>query len=121
MGTLRYNTWQNPDGTENFKCRAWVNFDGTGTVAIRASGNVSSITDIAVGQYRVNLTSAMPDANYSVVLTSGYAVGNSGAMFGTIETDPGVVPTASTFQMTTRNSPNGFTFDPSHVFAAVFR
>lgn len=49
-----------------FGCRAWVNFNGTGTVAIRASGNVSSITDNGVGEYVVNFTNAMPDANYSV-------------------------------------------------------
>lgn len=46
-------------------CRAWVNFDGTGTVAIRASYNVSSITDNGVGDYTVNFTTAMPDANYT--------------------------------------------------------
>ena len=46
--------------------RVWVNFNGTGTVAIRASGNVNSITDNGTGLYTVNLTSAMPDANYSV-------------------------------------------------------
>ena len=53
-----------------YPCRAWVNFNGTGTVAIRASGNVSSITDNGVGDYTVNLTTAMPDANYSVVAGS---------------------------------------------------
>lgn len=47
-----------------FACRAWVNFNGTGTVAIRASGNVSSITDHGAGDYSVNFTTAMPDANY---------------------------------------------------------
>jgi hypothetical protein len=47
-------------------CRAWVNFNGTGTVAIRASGNVSSITDNGTGDYTVNFTTAMPDANYGV-------------------------------------------------------
>jgi hypothetical protein len=55
-----------------YMCRAWVNFNSTGTVAIRASGNVSSITDIGVGDYTVNFTTAMPDANYSV---SGTAKG----------------------------------------------
>lgn len=45
-------------------CRAWVNFNGTGTVAIRASFNVTSITDDAQGQYTVNFTNAMVDANY---------------------------------------------------------
>ena len=46
--------------------RAWVNWNGTGTVAIRASGNVSSITDRAVGQYTVNFATNMPDADYAV-------------------------------------------------------
>lgn len=49
-----------------YLCRAWVNFNGTGTIAIRASGNVSSITDGGVGIYTVNFTTAMPDANYVV-------------------------------------------------------
>jgi len=48
-----------------YGCRAWVNFNGSGTVAIRASGNVSSITDNGVGDYTVNFTNAMPDTNYS--------------------------------------------------------
>lgn len=49
-----------------YACRAWVNFNGTGTVAIRASGNVTSITDNGTGDYTVNFTTAMPDANYSI-------------------------------------------------------
>jgi len=49
-----------------YACRAWVNFDGTGTVSIRESGNVSSITDNGTGQYTVNFTTAMPDNNYAV-------------------------------------------------------
>lgn len=48
-----------------YMARAWVNFNGTGTVAIRASGNVSSITDNGTGDYTVNFTTAMPDANYA--------------------------------------------------------
>lgn len=55
-----------------YACRAWVNFNGTGTVAIRASGNVSSITDNGVGLYTVNFTTAMPDANYTWLGTAGY-------------------------------------------------
>ena len=54
-----------------YACRAWVNFNGTGTVAIRDSGNVSSITDNSAGNYTVNFTTAMPDANYSAVGLSG--------------------------------------------------
>lgn len=49
-----------------YACRAWVNFNGTGTVAIRASGNVSSITDNGTGDYTVNFTTAMPDVDYCV-------------------------------------------------------
>lgn len=56
---------QNSSGTEiGTFCRAWVNFNGTGTVAIRASFNVSSITDNGTGDYTVNFTTAMTDANY---------------------------------------------------------
>ena len=61
-----------------YMCRAWVNFNGTGTVAIRASGNVTSITDNGTGDYTINFTTAMPDANYSVAgLTIGNSVGNT--------------------------------------------
>lgn len=59
-----------------YPCRAWVNFNGTGTVAIRASGNVSSITDVGVGQYTVNFTTALPDANYSVAINTQIAASN---------------------------------------------
>ena len=52
-------------------CKAWVNFNGTGTVAIRAAFNVSSITDNGTGQYTVNFTVAMPDVNYTTI-GSGY-------------------------------------------------
>jgi hypothetical protein len=65
-----------------YGCRAWVNFNGTGTVAIRDSGNVSSITDNGIGDYTVNFTTAMPDANYTFVGSSGGAGGtSSGAVY----------------------------------------
>lgn len=51
-----------------YLCRAWVNFDGTGTVAIRASGNASSITDHGTGDYSANFLSPMPDKNYACVV-----------------------------------------------------
>ena len=64
----RAKTALNATGTAPiYACRAWVNFNGTGAVAIRASGNVSSITDNGTGYYTVNFTTAMPDANYSCV------------------------------------------------------
>jgi hypothetical protein len=62
-----------------YGCRAWVNFNGTGTVAIRGSGNVSSITDNGTGDYTINFTNAMPNTNYS--FQSGYG---DGASSGTV-------------------------------------
>ena len=49
--------------------KAWVNFNGTGTVSITQSFNVSSITDNGVGDYTVNFTTAMPNANFAVAST----------------------------------------------------
>ncbi len=59
------------DTVVNGTAKAWVNFNGTGTVAIRASFNVSSITDNGVGSYTVNFTTVMQDANYSAVVSAG--------------------------------------------------
>lgn len=86
--------FQNTSGTEiGTLCRAWVNFNGTGTVAIRGSFNVSSITDNGTGDYTVNFTNALPDVNYSVVGTGGngnaygsYAFANRGAGSSTATT-----------------------------------
>jgi hypothetical protein len=61
-----------------YMCRAWVNFNGTGTIAIRASGNVSSITDNGVGDYTVNFTTAMSDVNYVMVASGGGFIDNNG-------------------------------------------
>jgi hypothetical protein len=66
-----------------YACRAWANFNGTGTVAIRASGNVSSITDNGVGDYTINFTTAMPDANLSVIGIAQRDSSNNGANFTT--------------------------------------
>jgi hypothetical protein len=69
-GNIKYDKWINDDNSENYKCRAWVNFNGGGTVAIRASGGVSSITDNGTGQFTVNFTTAMVDANYATVCSA---------------------------------------------------
>ena len=62
----------------SYSARAWVNFNGTGVVAIRASGNVSSITDNSTGDYTVNFTTAISDANYTGVGTAeNNGVGNT--------------------------------------------
>ena len=65
--TLGSSVLATPTGSAPaYLCRAWVNFNGTGTVAIRASGNVSSITDNGTGDYTINFTTAMSDANYAI-------------------------------------------------------
>lgn len=65
-------SFQNASGTQNGTlCRAFVNFNGTGTVAIRASFNVSSITDHGGGDYAANFSNNMPDANYCANATTG--------------------------------------------------
>ncbi len=78
MSTLRLTTLSNQGGTAsvpsdtviNGTAKAWVNFNGTGTVAIRQSFNVSSVTDSAVGQWTINFTTAMPDTNYATTVSS---------------------------------------------------
>ena len=71
MSTLKTNTIKNTDDVEMYLAKAWVNFNGTGTVAIRAAGTVSSITDLGTGNYSVNFTTAMVDTNYTVVCGNG--------------------------------------------------
>jgi hypothetical protein len=99
-----------------YACRAWVNFNGTATVAIRASGNVSSITDNGAGEYRVNFTTAMSDVNYSVVGSAEVGVSGTITDFG-IKNDglrTGYV------DVRTGNS-NGGLADSGTVSVAIFR
>jgi hypothetical protein len=64
-GLMQFNSGYGSSATA-YGCRAWVNFNGQGTVSIRASGNVSSISDNGTGNYVVNFTTAMPNTNYAV-------------------------------------------------------
>lgn len=74
MSTAKFDTLQNAAGSKSVpvstvvdgSAKAWVNFNGTGTLAIRAAFNVTSITDNGVGDYTMNFISAMPDANYTM-------------------------------------------------------
>ena len=65
-----------------YMCRAWVNFNGTGTVAIRGSGNVSSISDIGTGLYRINFATNMPDINFSAVGNCAQSDSNQDGDYG---------------------------------------
>ena len=113
-GNLRFNSGYGSVATA-YGCRAWVKFDGTGTVAIIASGNVSSITDNGTGDYTVNFTTAMPDANYSF---SGSG-GSDGHIFAGRGTGAGQIPTTTTLRVTLRN-PAASAVDDT-VSVAVFR
>jgi len=117
-GNLSFNSGYGSVATA-YGCRAWVNFNGTGTVAIRASGNVSSITDNGTGNYTVNLTTAMPDANYSVSINCGHVVGVSDLVWSLMNTSA-ASPTTSAFRIST-SIQTGAAADPSYVFAEVFR
>lgn len=89
MSTLKTNTLSNVAGTastaiENAihgSAKAWVNFDGQNTPTIRASFNVSSITDDGIGYYTVNFTTAMPDTNYTTLI-SARRVGSASGYVG---------------------------------------
>ena len=73
MSTIKVNNLQTASGGSNStpeeiqqgRAKAWVNFNGTGTIAIRDDYNVSTITDHATGQYTVNFSNTMPNANYA--------------------------------------------------------
>jgi hypothetical protein len=98
-------------------CKAWVNFNGTGTVAIRASYNVSSITDNGTGDYTVNFTTAMVDANYCVQGTSSsLSVANAGIV-SVLESS---LPTTTTARITNQND-GGARQDNTSINVAIFR
>ena len=105
--------------------KAWVNFNGTGTVAIRASFNVSSITDNGTGDYTVNFTNAMADTNYAPVCcgqTDAPASGNLDAHVVSIKRGTGLINTGSLRLASQQNSvTNGSGQDAVVVTVAVFR
>ena len=109
-------SFQTSGGTQNGTlCRAWVNFDGTGTVAIRANFNVSSITDNGAGDYTVNFTNAMTDANYAACLAQ------TAAESGSLNVSMGAVSyTASGVRVLVEAS-NGSNIDVTFINVAIFR
>ena len=98
-----------------YMCRAWVNFNGTGTVAIRASGNVSSITDNGTADYTVNFTTAMQDANYAAVSINGSTAGGEAKM-----SVPGGAQTTAACRIVSFQYTAGQT-DSSYFTVAIFR
>jgi hypothetical protein len=100
-------------------CRAWVNFNGTGTVAIRASFNVSSITDNGTGDYTVNFTNALPDANYAAM--GCYQFDQSGASASGVWLQLYRSAQTTSAVRVTSSIGSGLTYDGTTVTVAVFR
>jgi hypothetical protein len=132
MSTLRTDTLSNSGGTKSVpvntvvdgSAKAWVNFNGTGTVAINASFNVSSITDNGTGDYTLNFTSALTDANYAVVFGGlGGTLSNITAGLVVIAGASNVANTKTTTQLRiqTGSSNNGSLFDSGNLNVAIFR
>jgi hypothetical protein len=122
MSTLRVNTLQNTSGVEVYTAKAWVNFNGTGTVAIRASGNVSSITDNGTGDYTVNFTTALADANYATLMTTRITNSDTNGVLIQGPRGGGTYSTTAVRVMTTAaiGSSAGM-FDADAVYVAIFR
>jgi hypothetical protein len=122
MSTLRTDTLTNAAGTKSVpvatvvdgSAKAWVNFNGTGTVAIRAGFNVSSITDNGVGDYTANFTAAFADANYGFAGASS----SSSTVFSSLAT---ASRTASAHRINTKNTNNGVNQDETDVSLSYFR
>jgi hypothetical protein len=132
MSTLKLDTIASRDGTEstdvtnviNGSAKAWVNFNGTGTVAIRDSFNVSSITDNSTGNYTVTFTNAMPDANYSAIISvsSGYTAVSAINRTGQILSNPNIPSTTAVPVQTGVNYYSGSTVeDQTYVFVTIHR
>jgi len=122
-GTIVADTLQNGTGSTtsmdnaiNGSAKAWVNFNGTGTVAIRASYNVSSITDNGTGDYTVNFTNAFADANYAVVVGAGEG-SNTARITNSCAR---AVPTSSAARIGIQAA-GGTDTDATYTYVAVFR
>jgi len=123
-GNLKFNSGYGSVATA-YGCRAWVNFNGTGTVAIRDSGNVSSITDHTTGAYSLNFYTNMPDTNYSV---TGSVIGSNNRGSGGWGTNPpsnGATGannySTSSFRFTVLNNSDTAYVDCDHISIQVFR
>ena len=107
-----------------YGCRAWVNFVGTGTVSINDSGNVSSITDLGAGYYRVNFSTDLVDANYSAIAVPAPNGDSTNPrrcnVFGNNAGNPAyTAPTVNSFTIIT--SINAGLSDASRMCVSVFR
>jgi hypothetical protein len=97
--------------------KAWVNFNGQGTVSIRGSFNVSSITDAGTGLYRVSFTTAMPNANYATIVSACNNIGVS-AGFSSFDSNDQSTSTTSTIYVAAPQT--SVPYDPALVNVSIF-
>jgi hypothetical protein len=97
--------------------KAWVNFNGTGTVAIRSSYNISSITDNGAGTYTINFTTAMPNANYCMTSSTVYTSGTGDVVICAL--DSRTAQTAGALPVVTYGSIGSYV-DKTYVNVSVF-
>jgi hypothetical protein len=116
-GNLKFNSGYGSVATA-YGCRAWVNFNGTGTVAIRASGNVSSITDNGVADYTVNFTTAMADTNYSICGAAGLNTTSLKVVCQPFNLSP---PATSSVRIQVPNADGVMVSDSPYISVAIFR
>lgn len=121
MSTIKVTTIQNLAGVEVYTAKAWVNFNGTGTVAIRASGNVSSITDNGTGDYTVNFTTTLADANYSSNITASLGSTYAFALSNTNSSAAIVAPTTSAMRFAVIAYNASAFQDCQYLHVAIFR
>jgi hypothetical protein len=113
-----------PGGTTLYPasmCRAWVNFNGTGTVAIRASNNVSSITDNGVGDYTVNFATEMPDANYAPCLSHATSYGVTSQVMATGSAFNPTLQSTTSLRVTHDTTAGTGRLDVAAFYVAIFR
>ena len=113
-GDFQFNSGYGSAGTV-YGCRAWINLNGTGTIATRASGNVSSISDQGTGDTIVNFTTALPDANFCWTATAENQ-GPGSRLYATLNAPN----TTSSLRVITYDE-GGTAKDSTYVFVAVFR
>ena len=108
-----------PEQVFQGRAKAWVNFNGEGTIAIRDSFNVSSITDEAVGVYTVNIDTDMANVNYCAVVTTGYS-SNDIQTSQNSQLFQHSTKTVGSFKIRQGNSENNSNDDADDVNAVVF-
>jgi hypothetical protein len=108
-----------------YGCRAWINFNGTGTPAIRASGNVSSITDNGTGDYTINFSTAISDANYNLVSAIGsVTTTNVQCVLNVLQTTQAggaTLKSTSQVRIATANGSTGAKNDNAESYVSIFR